>query len=119
MAKLDTLFETFLSNVNPSPKMVEYAHSAHDPVRKFLESDEGLGKFIEGSFLYGSYKRRTAVGNIKDVDVVLLTTFDPYSQENTPQRVLRKLKSILTKYYKDADNQDYQRRSIRVNQPLP
>jgi predicted nucleotidyltransferase len=119
MTKLNALFDKFLQNIEPDQKMVGYAHSAHDPVRTFLEEDEDFGQYVEDTFLYGSYKRHTAVGDIKDVDIVVLTNFDTESEDYTPHKVLRKLKSALARHYGDPKNQEYQRRSIRVNDPLP
>src|ERR1044071_980421 len=112
MTKLNALFDKFLQNIEPDEKMVNHAHNAHDPVRDFLENDEAFGQYVEDTFLYGSYKRNTAVGDIKDVDIVVLTNFDTESEEFTPQKVLRKLKSALARHYGDQDNQEYQRRSI-------
>jgi predicted nucleotidyltransferase len=119
VTKLPTLFDKFLSNINPDEQAVEYAQKAHSFVRKNLANDDKFSPYIEGSFLYGSYKRRTAVGDIKDVDIVVLTNFDIKHTDNTPDRVLRKLKAALTRCYDDAENPEYQRRSIRVNDPLP
>jgi len=119
MAKHNSLFEDFLSAIDPDEDAVAYAQEAHKPVRKALGSDEQFGQYITNTFLYGSYKRHTAVGDIKDVDIVVLTNFDITDTENTPQRVLRKLKAALARHYKDPDNPEYQRRSIRINDPLP
>lgn len=119
MAKLNTLFEKFLSDINPDEKAVEYAAEAHQRVRKALEVDEKFKEYVENSFLYGSYKRHTAVGDIKDVDIVVLTNFDPTNEEHSPNRVLRKLKDALARCYDDPDFLEYQRRSIRVDDPLP
>jgi hypothetical protein len=119
MTKLNALFDKFLQNIEPDEKMVRYAHSAHDPIRTFLEEDGDFGQYVEDTFLYGSYKRHTAVGDIKDVDIVVLTNFDTESEDYAPQKVLRKLKSALARHYGDPKNQEYQRRSIRVNDPLP
>ena len=119
MTKLDSLFEKFLSNINPNADAVAYAIEAHWPVREFLENDKDFGQYFVDSFLYGSYKRHTAVGSIKDVDIVILTNFDPDCDEHTPDKVLRKLKSALAKHYGNPENPEYQRRSIRINQPLP
>jgi hypothetical protein len=118
MTKLDSLFEKFLSNINPDPDATAYAIEAHEPVREFLENDEDFGQYFVDSFLYGSYKRHTAVGTIKDVDIVILTNFDPDNDEHTPAKVLRKLKSALARHYEDPENPEYQRRSIRINRPL-
>ena len=119
MAKLNTLFKKLLSNIEPDPSAVGYAQDAHKPIREHLSEDDKFKEYFVDSFLYGSYRRHTAVGTIKDVDIVVLTNFDPYDLENTPQSVLRKLKAALTRYYKDPENPDYQRRSIRINDPLP
>lgn len=119
MAKLNTLFESFLSNIEPSEDAVKYAQDAHKPVRDYLKDDKEFKQYFVKSFLYGSYKRHTAVGDIKDVDIVVLTNFDIASEENTPAKVLRKLKAALARYYNDPENPEYQRRSIRINDPLP
>jgi hypothetical protein len=119
MAKLNGLFEEFLSRINPDEKAVEYAIDAHEPVRECLEKQDEFKQYVEGSFLYGSYKRYTAVGDIKDVDIVILTNFDIDDEENTPQKVLRKLKDALARCYDDPENPQYQRRSIRIDDPLP
>lgn len=119
MTKLNSLFDRFLSNIEPDKDAVDYAQEAHKPVRDFLENDEKFGEYVENTFLYGSYRRHTAVGDIKDVDIVVLTNFDPESDEHTPQKVLRKLKAALARHYEDPENPEYQRRSIRINDPLP
>lgn len=117
MAKLNSLFDEFLSNIEPDKKAKSYAQDAHKPVRECLEKDEKFKDYFEGSFLYGSYRRHTAVGDIKDVDIVVLTNFDP--EQDTPQSVLRKLKAALGRCYDDPENPQYQRRSIRIDDPLP
>jgi hypothetical protein len=119
MLKHTAFFDTLLSDINPSQEAISYAQEAHERVRSALEQDEKYGKYVLGSFLYGSYKRRTAVGDIKDVDVVILTDYDITDPENTPSKVLRKLKAALARCYDDPENPEYQRRSIRVNDPLP
>lgn len=119
MSKLNSLFDQFLKNIEPDRNAVAYAQEAHKPVRDFLEHDESFGKYVEGTFLYGSYRRHTAVGDIKDVDIVVLTNFDTADEANAPQKVLRMLKAALARYYDDPENPAYQRRSIRVNNPLP
>lgn len=119
MSKLVMQFNEFLSAIEPDGKAVGCASEAHNRVRKHLEQDEKFKDHLEGSFLYGSYKRNTAICEIKDVDIVLLTNFDPNEAENTPQNVLRKVKDAINRHYNDSENQQYQRRSIRVDDPLP
>ena len=116
MSNLENEFEEFLTNINPDPDAVDYAQEAHKPLRDALSKDEDFGEFVVDTFLYGSYRRHTAVGTIKDVDIVLLTNFD---EAEEPKTVLRKLKAALARHYDDPENPKYQRRSIRVDDPLP
>ncbi len=116
MATLNSYFDEFLSNINPDPKMVKRAVNAHEPIREHLATDEEFQDYYLDSFLYGSYRRHTAVGDIKDVDIVVLTKFD--HNKDKPRAVLAKLKRALARYYENPDLAN-QRRSIRVDDPLP
>lgn len=116
MAKLESKFDQFLSEIDPSKKAVNYAVKAHEPLREKLSEDEKFSDRFVDSFLYGSYKRHTAVGEIKDVDIVIITN---YSETDKPNDVLKDLKSALARCYDDPENPEYQRRSIRINDPLP
>ena len=117
MAKLVSKFNELLIEIEPDKKAIKYAVEAHKPLRDYLSNkdEEFSDRFID-SFLYGSYKRHTAVDDIKDVDIVVLTN---YSENDEPDKVLKDLKSALTRYYEDPENPEYQRRSIRINEPLP
>lgn len=119
MAQTETLFERFLHNIEPDKDAVSHAQEAHEPVRQHLAGDSSIKDYISNTFLYGSYKRHTAIGDIKDVDIVILTRFSPDNPLHSPQRVLKLLKATLTRYYEDANSTDYQQRSIRINDPLP
>lgn len=119
MPTLNSSFKTFLSNIEPSEEARAYAQEAHKPVRDYLKTDDTFGEFFEKSFLYGSYARHTAVGDIRDVDIVVLTNFDPDNEDHAPKKILRKLKKALTTYYEDTSNTDYNRKSVQVNDPLP
>jgi hypothetical protein len=116
MSKLESQFKEFLHNIEPDREAVQHAKKAHEPLRKHLSEDQEFQKYFVDSFLYGSYQRDTAVGDIKDVDIVILTNFD---EKDKPNDVLKKLKAALARYYKDPENPEYQRRSIRINDPLP
>lgn len=119
MTKQNDLFDQFLNNIEPDNEAKNYAQEAHQPVRDYLKEDKEFGQYFIDSFLYGSYKRNTAVGDIKDIDIVVLTCFNPDIDNDTPQKVLQQLKAALARYYKDPENPEYQRRSIRINRPLP
>lgn len=116
MAKLNGLFEKYLSNIEPPSKAKEYAQEAHTRIRKHLETDPKFKDSVLDTFLYGSYKRQTSVGDIKDVDIIVLTNFDTSVK---PEDALRLLKSSLNRFYKDTENLEYQTRSIKVVDPLP
>jgi len=119
MHTLDNLFDTFLEEIEPDKKARKYARKAHKKLRNHFEQQDDFKEYVENIFLYGSYKRHTAINTIKDVDIVIETNFDITLEENDPKSVLRKLKSSLVRLYKDADNPEYQRRSIKVKDPLP
>lgn len=117
MALLIDSFKELLSNIQPDTEARKLAISAHEPVREFLEDDDDSAKDFKKTFLYGSYGRDTAICEIKDVDIVTLSNFDPNNID--PTTALRKLKSALAKHYENPEMLEYQRRSIRVDQPLP
>src|SRR5450759_3828144 len=104
MSKLNSLFDKYLNAIEPDKEAKEYAAKAHSFVRQKLEQDPKLSDYVVGSFLYGSYKRHTAVGDIKDVDIVILTSYDLSDPQNTPHHVLRQLKDALARCYQDPEN---------------
>lgn len=116
----DSAFDTLLTNIEPNTSVKKHAQKAHERVREYLESDEStFSQYVIGSFLYGSYKRETADGDIKDVDIVILTNFDPNSDDDKPSKVLPKLKKALNQFYNDPEATSYSRKSIQVLDPLP
>ena len=118
MTKLNSYFDKFLENIEPSPDAKEIAQKAHQLLREEVERSNKFGDCITDTYLYGSYRRHTAIGTIKDVDIVLLTNLDHTLQENSPQSVLRRLKEGLKEFYGDPKDTAYQRRSIRVDNPM-
>ena len=74
--ELDTYFRGLLSKIEPSPTAVKKAKRAHQDVRERLESDEEISAANPDTYLTGSYARDTALGTIKDVDVILLIDLD-------------------------------------------
>ena len=119
MSKQESNFQEFLSNIEPSTEQVAFAKQAHIPLREYLSNDTTFKSCFRNSFLYGSYRRHTAIGDIKDIDIVIINELDPTSSDNSPDKVLKRLKASLDNYYEAAADTSYQRRSIRVNDPLP
>lgn len=113
--KLNWYFDELKSAIEPDTKYKEYAQKADDPVREHLRTDASFADYYANSFLYGSYARSTAIGNIKDVDLVIICNYSNYS---SPLNLLNKLRESLEGLYGNASLGD-QRRSIRVDEPLP
>lgn len=117
MSILNIAFNQLLKNIEPSQKAKEFAQDAHEPIRDHLSSDKEFSQYFDSSFLYGSYKRQTAIEDIKDVDIIVLTKFN--QESFSPQRALSILKKAIGRYYNIPNNEEFQTRSIKVNQPLP
>lgn len=115
MLKMSNYFEELRKAVEPDLKRKKEAQKADDPVREHLETHESFADRHIDTFLYGSYARDTAEGDIKDVDLVVVTN---YTTDDKPGVVLNTLKNSLAKLFDKIDLAD-QRRSIRVDRPLP
>lgn len=115
MMEMHAYFEELRQAIEPDPKRKREAQKADDPVREHLETHWSFASRHRATFLYGSYKRSTAVGDIKDVDIVVVTN---HRKADDPVAVLDGLKESLGYLYEGPDLAD-QRRSIRVDRPLP
>src|SRR6266436_1763639 len=115
MMTMTSSFDDFRKAIEPKDQIKKIARAADDPVREHLEAHESFAARHVSTFLYGSYKRNTAEGDIKDVDIVVVTNFTTHDD---PVEVLEELKDSLAELYEEPDLAD-QRRSIRVDQPLP
>lgn len=112
---LNGYFDELKTAIEPDTKYKEHAQKADDPVREHLRTHSSFADRHVSTFLYGSYARSTAIGNIKDVDIVVICNSSIYS---SPLTLLNELRASLAVLYNDAELGD-QRRSIRVDQPLP
>lgn len=115
MQKMAKYFEQFRQEIEPNADRKKEAQKADDPVRDHLAIHECFADRHVNTFLAGSYKRSTAVGDIKDVDIIVVTN---YTTNDDPVKVLDELKDALAELYDDPDLAD-QRRSIRIDRPLP
>ena len=123
MTTLNELFIEYLHRIQPSDQAVERAKSSHIPLREDLEKDENYGPFVETTRLAGSYARDTAILSIKDVDVVIKTTFtedDLHERVRTNETLqecfLRLTKEAIKRTGRDARSTTA-RRSIYVKLP--
>jgi hypothetical protein len=112
---MSSAFEEFRKAIEPDEKVKKIAQAADDPVRAHLEGHRSFAERHVATFLYGSYRRHTAEGDIKDVDLVVVTNF---TTEDDPVDVLEELWDSLADLYDEPDLAE-QRRSIRVERPLP
>ncbi len=119
MPEAQNLFKKFLTNIEPSVDAKALAQDAHNPLRKYLETESDLKDIVRETFLYGSYKRQTAIGTIKDVDIVIIFDLDIDDTYKSPTKIIKELKKALKGFYGTAEYLEYQRRSIRVDRPLP
>lgn len=113
--KLSVYFDNLRSALEPEPERKKEAQEAHNPVRDHLATHESFVERHLKTRLYGSYKRDTAIGDIKDVDIVVVGDF---KKSDHPIDVLNELKDSLAELYPEPTLAD-QRRSIRVDRPLP
>ena len=68
MTTSESYFKQFVKNISPDNESSENAKNAHNNLRDHLEWKTEY----KDSFLYGSYKRSTAIHNIDDVDICML-----------------------------------------------
>ena len=88
-------FSALLTNVEPDETRSSLASSLPNDVRDWLKAHE-YATATPHTRLSGLYARSTAIGNIKDVDVLL---FVPKSElERTPNAVLLDVKKVLDDY---------------------
>ena len=116
MATLNSLFEQFLSNIEPDPDTKNDAINAHEPVRDWLASHPTFKTAHVETFLAGSYRRKTSVTPIKDVDIVVVCAMSEYDPNN-PRKLLNKLKAALDDNKKYKTRTTPRRRSIQIGLP--
>lgn len=117
MAEVKSLFREYLTAIEPDSQARRLAAKAHVLPRDYLKQDEAFGQYVIDSFLYGSYRRRTATHDIKDVDIMLITSFDPDTV--SPSKALNDLFEALKRCYGSDRVLKKNRRSIQVLNPLP
>ena len=123
MSTLDDLFRQYLSSIEPSALAVSRAQAAHGPLREDLEKDATYGAYLCKTLLSGSYGRGTSILYIKDVDVIIETTFtskdlqDKKRQDETEQGCLLRLtQEAIKRTGRDAGTRKA-RRSVHVELP--
>ena len=95
--EMTSYFQGLLRRIEPDAKYVSSAKAAHETLRKQLQTDEDVGQAHMDTFLSGSYRRETAINEIKDVDVICVLDLDTGFTE--PEVPLWWLYEVLTRYY--------------------
>lgn len=117
MASLSKNFRVFLSNIEPPEARRKTAQDMPAKVRDYLQKHEELTTVSPHTRLAGSYRRQTANGEIKDVDVIVFVS-DDYKDDI--DALLKLLHSVLLELPDELDDCGEvslrkQRRSIRVH----
>ena len=112
--ELPSYFQRYLQAIQPSRSSRERAIQLHTTLRKRLEADADFQDWFADTFLYGSYRRNTAIAQIKDVDVCVLLKIPPDSGSYRPQSVVERLRRVLERNGYAAKTA-LQRRSVRID----
>lgn len=112
MATLNSLFDKFLTNIEPDEKTTADAIREHEEVRKWLAEHSDFKKIHVETFLAGSYRRKTSVTPIKDVDIVVICSMDAYSA--SPRPLLDRLHRALAGNKRYKPRATPRRRSIQI-----
>lgn len=110
--EIPSYFRRYLKAIQPSSSSRKLAAQLHTTLRERVQASEDLAHWNPDSFLYGSYRRNTAIKVIKDVDVCIV--LDTTAQEDTPNSVVNALRKALEKAGYEAKTA-LQRRSIRID----
>ncbi len=115
---LSVYFEEFRSNIQPPENRLAVAAEIPGDVRAYLEDNADFETMAPHSRLTGSYRRHTAIHNIKDVDFLVFVCYEGERPE--PADVLKALRSALDNlpealgYGGRAQTLRGQRRSVHI-----
>ncbi|MDL2289547.1 hypothetical protein LJB83_02150 [Clostridia bacterium OttesenSCG-928-F22] len=90
-------FNSFLSNIEPSPSTVNYISSIQTTLRDYLKSHGTYKDAYYDSFLSGSYAKHTSIRpvsgeNKRDVDIIIVTN---YAKSKNSTDVIEELCDVL------------------------
>src|SRR5215218_1712687 len=118
MLTLSEYFTEFISNIEPPAHRLAVAKDIPNEVRRYLKDSGDFETVDPHSRLTGSYKRHTAVHNIKDVDFLVFVHYE--GEKPKPTDVLKELRAALDDlpetlgYGGRAQTLRGQRRSVHV-----
>ncbi len=94
MYTLTTYFGELLKSIEPPADRLEAAQQIPDMVRDYLKNADDFPTLPPYSALAGSYRRHTAVGDIKDVDIIVKADV---GLDESPRSTISNLKKALDK----------------------
>jgi hypothetical protein len=109
---IPSYFRRYLRAIQPTRASRERAVQLHETLRDRLAADTHFQDWYDTSFLYGSYRRNTAIQPIKDVDVCIRLAIK--TGEHKPEAVVRRLRRVLERNGYE-DKTALQRRSVRID----
>lgn len=94
---LQSDFQTFLSDIEPSKTTVDQISAAHKALRDYLSAHEHYGEHCVHTYLSGSYAKHTSIRPAKnddnrDVDIIVETD---YGSDANSANVIIELRDIL------------------------
>jgi tRNA nucleotidyltransferase (CCA-adding enzyme) len=90
---LSVYFDELLGNIEPPEHRQAVAAEIPADVRRFLKDSEDFDTVDPHSRLTGSYRRHTAIHDIKDVDFLVFVRYEGARPE--PAEVLKALRRVL------------------------
>ncbi len=105
-ANANRILKEFCRAFEPSAAQKAQAKGSHQYVRMQRQSGN-FAAAVEGSFLIGSYARRTAIAPIDDVDVMIQVdpefwTIPIFASLPDPQTVIKSLHRIVKSRYRTS-----------------
>jgi len=95
MHTLGTHFEVLLRNIRPPEDRLKAAKTLPPKVREFLKDSEDFPTVDPHSRLVGSYAQDLAVGDVKDVDLLVRVAGDPEANDPEAKKLIASLKNAL------------------------
>lgn len=113
--ELPSYFSDFLADIRPTSERVTNCSEGHTTLREQLRADTELSPIIVGTFLQGSYRRKTAIepqeNKNLDVDIVVVTRLT--EEEFDPAQALNRFRPFVEEHY--PDQHELQGRSIGIH----